>query len=210
MSELSTHHLTYSYPAGWKMTFPGLTCHAGNNLLIHGKSGSGKTTLLHLLAGLLTPAGGEIKFGDVVMSALGAAEKDRFRGQHIGMIFQKHLFIEGISLVENLKAARKMAGNPHDSGYLYSLMEALSIGHLAQKKANELSEGEQQRFSIARALANKPGWVLADEPTSGLDDANCASFMELMNRSAVAGPVSWLIASHDNRLKEHFAHVYHL
>ncbi len=210
MSDLSAHALTYKYPSGQEMAFPDLTCHAGYNLLIHGMSGSGKTTLLHLLAGILTPAGGEVRFGDIELTDLSSAEKDRFRGRHIGMIFQKHLFIDGISVYENLIAARRLAGNADDQDYLHQLLDALNIRHLAGKKASALSEGEQQRFSIARALANKPSRILADEPTSGLDDLNCAAFVKLMQLSVTEKPVSWIIASHDNRLKEYFDNVYHL
>lgn len=210
MSDLSAHALTYKYPSGQEMAFPELTCHGGKNILIHGMSGSGKTTLLHLLAGILIPAGGEVRFGDVVMSAINSAEKDRFRGQNIGMIFQKHMFIDGISVYENLIAARRLAGNADDQDYLHQLLDALNIKQLAGKEASALSEGEQQRFSIARALANKPSWILADEPTSGLDDFNCVAFVKLMQLSVTEKPVSWIIATHDNRLKEYFDHVVHL
>ncbi len=210
MSLLSVHSLNYRYPSGKSLAFPDFSCNPGSNLLIHGMSGCGKTTLLHLLSGILTPSHGEVRMGDVLMSAMASAEKDRFRGQHIGMIFQKHFFIEGISVLENLKAARRFAGNDDDHAYLHKLLDDLAIGHLSGKKAAQLSEGEQQRFSIARALANRPSWVLADEPTSGLDDVNCASFTALMRLAVEEKPVSWIVASHDNRLKDHFNHVYHL
>ncbi len=210
MPDLTAHALTYSYPSGRQMAFPGLTCPGRSNLLIHGMSGSGKTTLLHLLAGILTPSGGEIRYGDVLLSALGSAKKDRFRGENIGMVFQKHLFIEGVSVYDNLVAARRLAGNSEDPDYLVQLLEGLNIAHLAGKKASALSEGEQQRFSIARALANQPSWVFADEPTSGLDDMNCAAFVKLMQLAVTQKPVSWIIATHDNRLKNYFHNVYYL
>jgi ABC-type lipoprotein export system ATPase subunit len=207
---LLIHSLKYNYPAGKKLHFRDFTCPQGQNMLLLGRSGSGKTTLLHLLAGILSPAGGEIVYNDHNFSALKAAEKDQYRGSHIGMIFQKHYFIDGISVLENLKASARVGGSHSDSHYLEGILQQLEIAHLAAKKPGQLSEGEQQRFSIARALANKPSWILADEPTSSLDDANCENFVALMKQNYTHKPVSWIIATHDSRLKNHFSSVYQL
>jgi putative ABC transport system ATP-binding protein len=177
---LSTHSLQFQYPSGTPFTFPDLQCKSGENLLILGESGSGKTTLLHLLSGILTPQSGYTDVNGIKLNQLKDTERDAFRGKQMGMIFQKHFFMEGLSVFENLKAAQKLSGSAADISHVEQLMDQLGISHLSYKKPYKLSQGEQQRFSIARALANKPSYVLADEPTSSLDDRNCEKFIELI------------------------------
>ena len=210
MEHIKVRSLAYEYPGEKELSFADFSLNAGENLLISGDSGSGKTTLLHLLAGLLTPDKGTVSYCGKDISTMEMANLDRFRGEQIGMIFQKHYFISGISVLENLKAARRFAGNKNDHAWLGSLMEQLEISHLANKKQHQLSEGEQQRFSIARALANEPGWVLADEPTSSIDDRRCEQFVRLINQSFSDKKTSWIIATHDQRLKKYFSTIYPL
>ncbi|MFP4287884.1 MAG: ABC transporter ATP-binding protein [Bacteroidales bacterium] len=201
------NNLTYRYPGNKFMEFPDFSCQNGQRLLITGSSGSGKTTLLHLLAGILKPHTGTIMAGKTRLDLLSPSGKDRFRGEHIGMIFQKHLFLSGMSIYQNLRVAQKIAGkkikNPH---YLDEILEKLSISTLRSKKPDQLSEGEQQRFSIARALANQPDWVLADEPTSSLDDKNCEKFIAAIDKVGI--DTGWIIATHDQRLKQYFTNIY--
>lgn len=210
MPILATQSLTYQYPSGKELHFNDFSCSLGNNLLVLGKSGSGKTSLLHLLSGILSPSAGEVSYDEVLLGRLKPGEKDLFRGRNIGMIFQKHFFIQGISIMENIKAACFLGGSQPDTTYIDNMLKQLDIQQLAHKKPDQLSEGEQQRFSIARAMANKPSWILADEPTSSLDDDNCNNFLALMNLSFQEKPVSWIIATHDNRLKSHFTQIFNL
>lgn len=207
---LTIKSLIYRYPSGRELRFNDFSCSPGENMLILGNSGSGKTSLLHLLSGLLSPLSGGVMFDDTSLSELSGSETDRFRGKNIGMIFQKHFFIEGISVMENLKAACRLSGDKVNMDYLILMLQMLGIDQLAHKKPEQLSEGEQQRFSIARAMANNPSWIFADEPTSSLDDDNCENFISLMNLSLSEKPVSWLIATHDNRLKSHFTNIYNI
>lgn len=202
--------LCFKYWSGKAFLFNDLQCEVGQTLLISGRSGSGKTTLLHLLTGILQPDSGEIWYGRQNFSSLPVAQKDQFRGRHMGMIFQRHLFIRGITVMENLTAACKLAGNPVDHQYLQRLLVQLDIASLAGQMPHQLSQGEQQRFSIARALANKPSWIFADEPTSSLDDFNCENFVRLMQTSFTETAPAWIVATHDQRLKGHFTHVYEL
>jgi len=210
MDQLTVQSLTYQYPSGQWIPLPDFVLPKGENLLILGRSGTGKTTMLHLLAGILVPEKGEVRFGDTNFSSLPSSERDLFRGSNIGMIFQKNLFIDGISVRENLVAARRLAGNKVDEPLIGKILNQLGIGHLGRKSPRQLSEGEQQRFSIARALINEPGWVLADEPTSSLDDFNCNLFVDLMKGISRTRPVSWLVATHDARLKSHFSRIVQL
>jgi ABC-type lipoprotein export system ATPase subunit len=207
---LSTQSIIFKYPYGTSFSFPDLQCKPEENLLILGESGSGKTTLLHLLSGILSPQSGDVDVDGVNLNQLKVTERDAFRGKHIGMIFQKHFFMEGLSVFENLKAAQKLSGSTTDINHLEQLMDQLGIFSLSHKKPYKLSQGEQQRFSIARALANKPSYVLADEPTSSLDDRNCEKFIELIRLPLIDKPVSWIIATHDGRLKKYFSTIYEL
>lgn len=210
MKFVKTQNLSYTYPDGKKISFADLYCPKGEKLLITGKSGSGKTTLLHLLAGILSSDGGTIEYDGHDITAFNPARMDQFRGRNIGMVFQQHIFIEGISILDNLKAARRLAENLDDIDYLRTLLRKFDISRLSVQKPHQLSEGEKQRLSIVRALANKPSWILADEPTSSLDDENCNHFIDMMNLTESEFAVSWIIATHDQRLKNYFKNVYDL
>ncbi len=207
---ITTQNLSYQYRNGKSLHFKDLSCNTGDDLLILGASGSGKTTLLHLLSGILQPGQGDIFLNGKKISEFTSKDRDIFRGNHMGMIFQRHYFLQGLTVFENLLAAQKLSGNQVNKSLLLELAEKLDIIGLAHQKPSSLSQGEQQRFSIARALANKPSWILADEPTSSLDDENCKKFLELIRLPLSHKPVSWIIASHDNRLKDHFQNIYKL
>jgi putative ABC transport system ATP-binding protein len=206
---LSIQNIKYRYPGGETLSFNDLEIKKGNKVLITGNSGTGKTTLLHLLAGILTPLSGEIRQNDVILNQLQPRERDKFRGKNTGMIFQKHIFMEGMSMRKNLLLSSGLTGQKASvNEHLNKLLDQLDILHLQNKKPSELSQGELQRFSIARALALQPSWVLADEPTSSLDDKNCNNFVDLISK--VGSEAGWVIATHDKRLKDHFETVYSL
>ena len=207
---VDVNNLRYHYPDGKTFIFNDLQCVAGEKVLVLGISGSGKTSLLHLIAGILRPASGCIRINNTEITTLSARKLDRFRGRHIGMIFQQHHFFHGMDVMENLVAAQKLSGSDLDKQHLANLMHDFGIFNLKNSKPEALSQGEQQRFSITRALVNKPLLVLADEPTSSLDDQNCMTFVDMIMKSTHNNQASWIIATHDNRLKEHFNHVYGL
>ncbi|MCS7036145.1 MAG: ATP-binding cassette domain-containing protein [Saprospiraceae bacterium] len=201
---LRTHHLRFAYDGGASFDFPDFRCEAGHGLLITGQSGKGKTTLLHLLAGLLTPNEGEIWVGDANLAALRGRALDRFRGQHIGLVFQQAHFIASLTLLENLIAASWFATGKKDRAKAQQLLERLDIGPYAHRKPHQLSAGQQQRAAIARALMNNPAVLLADEPTSSLDDENARTVAELLLQQAHQAGASLVVVSHDQRLKALF------
>lgn len=196
-----TKSLVYQYPNGKLFRFPDFVLNSGEKALISGKSGSGKTTLLHLLAGILRPSSGEIIIEHQALHSLGESGLDRFRSQNTGLIFQQHLFLKSLTMSENLAIARSLAGKEQDNDWKQKLMQALSIEQLQTKKPEQLSQGELQRFSMARALINRPALLLADEPTSSLDDENFEQMIQLLHTLEKLSPFSMLIATHDNRLK---------
>lgn len=204
---LETKDLTFQYPGGKPFSFPSFSLGKGDQAIVRGKSGSGKTTLLHLTAGILKPSGGRVVISGTSIHDLSAAETDRFRGRHIGLIFQQHHFIHSLNMEENLLLAQSLPGNPTDRRVISGLLSELDISMLARKKPSVLSQGELQRFSVARAMINQPVIILADEPTSSLDDENCSRFTRLLLEISGRRATTLLIATHDNRLSKEFSTV---
>lgn len=207
---LATRNLTYQYDTNNRLQFPDIDCGNGEHWLLLGQSGSGKTTLLHLLGGLRSPHQGEVIVGDTALQNLSNNQLDRFRGQHIGIIFQESHFVRSLTVEQNLLLAQALAGLKPDSLRAKELLEHLNIGHKAKSLTGRLSVGERQRAAIARALINRPTVILADEPTSALDDLNCIEVINLIEQEADAVGATLLVVTHDNRLKERFDKQIHL
>ncbi|ASB48258.1 ABC transporter ATP-binding protein [Alkalitalea saponilacus] len=199
-----TKELKFTYPGTATLSFKDFSLTAGQQILIKGESGSGKTTLLHLLSGILTPDSGIIEVDEVRVDQLRAHQRDSFRANHIGLIFQRNLFIKSISMYKNMLLAQHIAQSKEDREILMEILEELGISNLSGKKPHHLSQGEQQRFSIARALVNNPKVVLADEPTSSLDDVNCHRFSQMLKSICEKYNITLLIATHDSRLEQQF------
>jgi len=201
---LQTKTLHYSYDGRTQLHFPDIGCKKGEHWLLLGQSGSGKTTLLHLLGGLLSPSGGIVNIADTNIASLKGSALDRFRGQRVGIIFQKAHFVKSLTVEENLLLAQQLAGAPASKSRIRELLERLNVGHKYRSKPDRLSAGEQQRVAIARALINQPAIILADEPTSALDDVNCTEVIHLLEEQATAVSATLLVVTHDSRLKAAF------
>ncbi|MBK9256004.1 MAG: ATP-binding cassette domain-containing protein [Saprospiraceae bacterium] len=199
---VTTHNLSYSYTASEVLKFPDVECHNQEILLILGSSGVGKTTLLHLLGGVLTPQEGTVRIENTELNGLSGNDLDRFRGKNIGIIFQQNHFVASLNVVENLLLAQSLAGNKSDKAFCISLLERLNIAHKVNSSISDLSQGEKQRVSIARALVNRPKLILADEPTSALDDDNCDEVISLLEEQAKLLGSALIIVTHDGRLKD--------
>lgn len=201
---LLTRNLRYRYAGESHISFPDVECAKGEQLLITGQSGVGKTTLLHLLSGLLAVQDGEVVVAGQSLGALSQGELDRFRGAHIGLVFQHPRFISALSVIDNLMAAQFFGRGKSDKSSAQALLEELGIGHKASKPTHELSGGERQRLAIARAVAARPSIVLADEPTASLDDANAAMVHDLLSRQTSQYEATLVVVTHDQRLKDKF------
>jgi len=199
---ISTSNLTFAYHGQNAVIYPDVQCGKNEHALILGPSGTGKTTLLHLLGGILSPASGEIIIGRTAVHTLRGHALDVFRGKHIGIIFQKPHFIRSLTAMENLLLTQTLSGNKPDREPALSLMERLAIGKNANKFANTMSIGEQQRLAIARALINSPDVILADEPSSALDDHNCQKMIELLLQVADEKQSNLIVVTHDSRIKD--------
>ena len=178
---------------------------AASQWLLLGQSGSGKSTLLHIIATLLRPSQGEIWFDGQALHRQSGSALDRFRARHIGLIFQKAHFINSLKVLDNLLLARYWAGLPKDKKYCLTLLEELGIADKARQHPSQLSQGEAQRLSVARALLNETRLILADEPTASLDDHNSRLVVELLKTQAQKHGSALLIATHDQRVKAHFS-----
>lgn len=210
MALINIENLTFQYPDGKALSFPNLQIAANESWLLTGNSGSGKTTLLHIIAGILTPSEGTLSIANTTLNSLKPSELDAFRAKHIGMVFQKSYFIDAVSMHKNLLYYAELSGNKADKEYVDKLLIELDIASLSNKKPASLSSGELQRFSIARAMVNKPKIILADEPTSSLDDGNCKRFIELIIDICKRNNVSLIVATHDARLKDVFVNTIQL
>ena len=189
--------LSYKYPNGPLIQFPDFEVKAGESLLVLGESGSGKTTLLHLLAGLLRPSSGEIWVNNTSLSQIDNAQMDQFRGEHIGLVYQKNYFIESLSVLDNLIISPYCTKKSR----VKTIAKRLGILDTLNRYPKQLSVGQQQRASIGRAVMNLPQLLLADEPTGALDYNNCLNVITLLLDEALANNAALVIVTHDDRLK---------
>lgn len=201
---LTTKDIAFSYKNGTNISFPDISLETASQALILGKSGCGKTTLLHLLGGLLKPQKGTIQLNDIILNQLSGSTLDKVRGQEIGIIFQTPHFIDSLSIKENIYLAQTLAGGKKDLNKIKNLLSELDILEKLNAKTKELSQGQKQRVSIARALINSPQLILADEPTSALDDDNCHTVINLLKEQADKSKATLLVVTHDNRLSNSF------
>ncbi|WP_329805499.1 ABC transporter ATP-binding protein [Flavobacterium facile] len=201
---ISTKNITFSYNKDQTFIMPDLFCQPGSTILVTGNSGKGKTTYLHILAGLLKPNSGEIVIDNKEITHLKGSKADKFRGKNIGVVFQKSHFIASLSVLENLEMASWLATGKKHKIRAKELLQKLDIAEQAHKLPSQLSVGQQQRVSIARALMNEPKVLLADEPTSSLDDKNADNVIELLETLSKEYKTALIIVTHDSRIKEKF------
>ncbi len=169
-----------------------------------GKSGAGKTTLLQILGSLEKPSSGEIYINNQNLSELNEKELAIFRNKNIGFIFQFHHLLPEFTALENIcipayiaKTSVKKA--TEKAKYLLDLM---GIGKRIDHKPNELSGGEQQRVSVARALMNEPSVIFADEPSGNLDTKSADQLHELFFKLRDLNKQTFIIVTHNNKLAD--------
>ena len=150
----------------------------------------------------MKPTSGSIQVGGEEITALKGSDLDKYRGKHIGIIFQKSHFVRSLNVLENLLIAPYFGGGKVDKDLGIEILNNLGLGDKLYESPSTLSQGEQQRLSIARVLINEPVLILADEPTSALDDINCDEVIKLLIEKAKAANAALIIVTHDGRLKE--------
>jgi putative ABC transport system ATP-binding protein len=178
-----------------------LTVADGEHVALIGSSGSGKTTLLHLIAGIVTPDSGRIVYdlpkGQVDLAALDEARRDVFRGAHVGYVFQTHHLLAGFTALENVLLGMSFTNRKIDREWAIHLLSEVGLKDRLDYRPSKLSVGQQQRVAVARALANRPGLVLADEPTGALDASNAQQVLDLIRALVKEVNASLLLVTHD-------------
>ena len=192
-----------------------LQINRGDRIFIEGPSGSGKSTLLSLIAGAITPQKGTIKVHGSRVSELKGADRDRFRADHIGYIYQMFNLIPYLSVVENVtlpcrfSSSRRKKAAARSSSFeaeAMRLLKKLGMDGKADitKPATDLSVGQQQRVAAARALIGAPEILIADEPTSSLDTERREAFIQLLFKECDREETTLIFVSHDSSLENLF------
>ena len=187
-----------------------LTLLKGQNTFLLGPSGSGKSTLLGLLTGILTATSGDLRVLGSNLRQLNPHQRDAFRGEHVGYIFQMFNLIPYLTVLENIvlpitiNVASKNKTDKEANEKAIELAQSLGIRQLLEQTASTISVGQAQRVAAARALINEPELILADEPTSALDTAHRNRFIELLFSIAEGQKSTIVFVSHDESLQHLF------
>jgi lipoprotein-releasing system ATP-binding protein len=213
---LSLVRITKSYPMrGLVLDNLDLVIKEGDTISVAGPSGSGKTTLLNI-AGLLTrPDAGELFFMGNPVLDFDNCESAIYRSRNIGFVFQEHLLLPYLNILENIMLpllAADLKGYEFNlrEQYAKELMEKVGIVNLAEKYPGNISGGEAQRAALVRALINKPSILLADEPTGSLDKLNAGSLGDLLIEMNRLLGISILLATHSESLADRMSTKYYL
>lgn len=179
-----------------------------------GPSGSGKSTLLKCLGAIIEPTSGRMTLGDEVIFDDGWKIPDlrALRRDRIGFVFQAPYLIPFLDVTDNVALLPMLAGVPNTQArqHALALLGALDVAHRAQAAPMQLSGGEQQRVSIARALANRPPVILADEPTAPLDSQRALSVVRILNHMARQAQTAIIVVTHDEKIIPTFQRIYQI
>ena len=203
----------WSKKSSFKIFIPSLEIWKGEKILLLGESGSGKTTLLSLISGFLDPLSGEINVKGKSINSLTSSEKDRFRADSFGIIFQQFNLLPYANIIDNIIlplyfSKRRSAHIINRREAAMTLCRNLKLpDDIANFKARNLSVGQQQRVAVARALIGNPPLIIADEPTSSLDAETQQNFMDLMFEQIEEKKSTLLMVSHDRSLSARFDRI---
>ncbi|NLA59362.1 MAG: ABC transporter ATP-binding protein [Firmicutes bacterium] len=184
---------------------------SGEYVAIMGPSGSGKSTLMHIMGCLDRPTSGSLYLRGKDISSLADGELAEIRNAEIGFVFQNFNLLPNISILENVELPMLYAGVPPKERRERAVqaLEMVGLGNRLHHKPSEVSGGQRQRASIARAVVNRPAIVLADEPTGNLDSATGAEIMELFDELNAKGNTIILV-THERDVAEHASRIIHI
>jgi putative ABC transport system ATP-binding protein len=208
---IALEDVQFGYATRLVLDIPQLLIEQGSSVLLRGVSGGGKSTLLGLLAGVLLPGRGRVEVAGHALQMMRGAARDRFRADHLGVIFQQFNLLPFLSVRDNIALGLRFSpvrseriSGPLDAE-IARLLQALQLNpELMQRRAGTLSVGQQQRVAAARALIGRPAVLLADEPTSALDREAATAFLQLMSVQCQAAGTTVLVVSHDDSLQPLF------
>jgi putative ABC transport system ATP-binding protein len=211
MSAIQTSALSVQYESGGNtLEFPDLYIEPSEKVLLLGNSGSGKSTLLSLISGILSPSTGSVHIQNKDLFEMPHKQRDLFRGQNFGFVFQNLHLISSLTVAQNIQLTTDMLDMKYQKDKFEELIKSLGLQDKIHRKPSGLSHGEQQRVALARALIHSPKIVIADEPTSALDDKNTEYVMDLFERQCALTGAALVVATHDSRIKHRFNKVIHI
>jgi putative ABC transport system ATP-binding protein len=179
----------------------------GEFVALLGQSGSGKSTLLNLLAGLDRPTSGSVQVAGRDLARMSSEELARYRRNDVGMVFQSFHLIPAMTITENVELPMRFAEveRSERAQRVRESLERVGLGKRLEHRPSELSGGEQQRVSLARALANRPSMLLADEPTGNLDSRTGEDILNLIRDVSLSLGMTVVMVTHERALAEQFA-----
>jgi putative ABC transport system ATP-binding protein len=209
---IAIEHLRFRYPRSqFELRIERLNVARGERVAFVGPSGSGKTTLLNLIAGASIPLEGQIGVNGRVISQYSDAARRNFRISHVGMVFQRFELISYLRARDNIRLPYLINGslswNNDSQSRLQGLANQTGIADKLPRFPNQLSQGEQQRVAICRALITQPSVLLADEPTGNLDEANKRLVMDLLFEQSAAVSGTLIVVTHDVGILDGFNRV---
>lgn len=211
LSAVQTENVCRHYPMGGGVIRAvdgiSLTIERGEFVALLGQSGSGKSTLLNLLAGLDRPTSGSVVVQGRDLARMSSEELAQYRRKDVGMVFQAFHLIPSMTITENVELPMRFAEveRAERAQRVRQSLERVGLGHRLAHRPSELSGGEQQRVSLARALANAPQMLLADEPTGNLDSRTGEDILNLIRDVSLSLGMTVVMVTHERALAERFA-----
>ena len=201
---LSLTDITKDFGGGPVLAGISLDIEPGELVAVMGPSGSGKSTLLHCMSGVLTPTHGSVRYGDEELSALGDGPRSRTRLRNFGFVFQDGQLLPELSNVDNVALPAMLNGMGRGAARkrAMELLDQLGLGGLAERRPAQVSGGQAQRVTIARALVASPGVVFADEPTGALDQSTGHEVMQMLTTIVRQSGASLVMVTHDPKVAD--------
>ena len=214
MAAIKVEHLGKKVPdaGGWLTILDDVafTVESGETVAIVGASGSGKSTLLGLLAGLDLPSTGRVWVGGQDLFAMDEDARARWRGEHVGFVFQSFQLLPQMTALENVMLPLELAGSRDARGRAAELLGRVGLGDRLDHYPRTLSGGEQQRVALARAFAPHPKLLFADEPTGSLDHATGQRIIELLFALNRESGATLILVTHDPALADRCSRILRL
>lgn len=210
MLELKNIKKSFPQPDGSRLRIldiPHYQVAAGEQVVLIGESGCGKTTLLHIIAGISKPTKGMVMVDGWDIALLTEAERDRFRAERIGYVFQTFNLLPGFTALENVLLSMKFTSRTPDKARALQLLERVGLKDRVTHRPPMLSVGEQQRVAVARALANRPKLILADEPTANVDPGHQQQIIDMIRETCQEEQVSLILVTHAPEVAKQFERV---
>lgn len=206
---ISVRDLDFAYqPRDFRLRVQALEIQNGQRVAWYGPSGSGKTTLLQLVAGILTPAQGQVETCGIELTSLSDAERRDFRITNLGLAFQEFELIDYLSVRDNVLLPYMINGalplTVSVREFAEHLLESVELKEATTRRPDQLSHGQRQRVAVCRALVTQPKLVLADEPTANLDPENKRRVFELLNTYVKRAGATLVVVTHDQELAGRF------